>query len=511
MQSDQDWQERIRGTLRTATDSTADSINRRFLSGDQSNMIGPLVGLGVIVGLIFGLLIGWVIWPVDWTNIRPTHLDRDAQAQYLASVADAYVATKDGSSLDVARRRLDGIDLSTAIPAAVAYFASGTSSEGIYGEPFTGADAYAQVQQEDGNIRISNLTQLADAFGVAVAPLVQDRTNERTLSNELSRSEPVIVEPVPADLEPQENEALTASTGSGMINWLNWVLVFLGGVLLVSGGIYLAYRTQQTIRSEGNDVAHNQGEIQVGEDAAYGYTDKISNVRVRQDDMGQIDFEHQTDNQDKDEMVGGFSAILNDDLDQQTIPFVDDPNDEIDDTETWSHTHTLRPGRGVRPDGGFQMAEQSLFGTMIDQFVAQYHQGVVDYDEMRSIPGDQIGGGSIGEYGMGVNTKNGILLSDPKHVIAMDIWLFDKSDPQNLGNVSRILLSRYVEADADLRSTITNNHQQQSTSIIPRPGERFQLEGKKLTLDCEILDVVYTTGEPKGIFQQLTARLSVYS
>lgn len=517
MQSDQDWQERIRCTLRNATDSTADSLNRQFLSRSQSNTIGLWVGLGTIAGLILGLLIGWVIWPVDWTNVRPTHLDADAQAQYLASVADAYIATKDASSLAVAQRRLDGIDLQVAISAAVAYFASGTSSDGVYGKPFTGTDAYFQIQQGDGNIRISNLAQLADALGVPVEPFALNQTNETTSSVELNRQEPVVVEPAvvepaPANSGTQGNEAIIPSTGSRMINWLNWIFVFLAGLLLVFGSIYLVYRTQQTrLSEEGVPASHHQEEIQFGGDAVYGYADELSDFRVRQDDISQVGVDRPIDDWDSGEMVSGFATMLNDDLEQQTTPFAEDPNDKIDDAGAWSHAHTLRPGGSSQFNRDLRTAEQPQFGTAIDSFVAQYHQGVVDYDDMRPIPSDQAGGGSIGEYGMGVNTKNGILLSDPEYVVAMEVWLFDKVDPQNLGNVSRILLSRYVESDADLLSTITNNHEEQSTSIVPHPGERFQLKGKKLTLDCEILDVVFTTDEPKDIFQRLTARLTVYS
>jgi len=101
--------------------------------------------LSLILGLFLGLLIGWVLWPVEWTDSWPTDLSDPAKADYLAAVADAYVASggsDDGKALAQHRLRTMQENLADEINTAKRYF----------------------INSGPSNIRVSNLEQLSTAL-----------------------------------------------------------------------------------------------------------------------------------------------------------------------------------------------------------------------------------------------------------------------------------------------------------------------------------------------------------
>jgi hypothetical protein len=61
------------------------------------------LGLGVIVGLLVGLLVGWVLWPLEVTNVPPSHLHASFQSDYILWIAAQYANTGD---LEWARSKL---------------------------------------------------------------------------------------------------------------------------------------------------------------------------------------------------------------------------------------------------------------------------------------------------------------------------------------------------------------------------------------------------------------------
>ncbi len=64
--------------------------------------------IGIIAGLVVGLLLGmplfWLVFPVEWTDAHSYDLAPEAQAEYVALVADSFALDKD---LDRATRHLD--------------------------------------------------------------------------------------------------------------------------------------------------------------------------------------------------------------------------------------------------------------------------------------------------------------------------------------------------------------------------------------------------------------------
>ena len=145
---------------------------------------------------------------------------------------------------------------------------------------------------------------------------------------------------------------------------------------------------------------------------------------------------------------------------------------------------------------------------MIDQHIFHYQTGMTEYDESRPIVDIQ-SGKYIGEFGMGASSKNALVQTGPEQLVALEVWLFDKSDERNLGNQTRILLSEYA-IDHNLEQMFLKERQDNPRPFTAQPGVHFQLESQNLLLDCTIVDVEYSNNNAtKGIFQQITVDMTV--
>lgn len=145
---------------------------------------------------------------------------------------------------------------------------------------------------------------------------------------------------------------------------------------------------------------------------------------------------------------------------------------------------------------------------VIDQHSFQYRIGIAEYDESRPIVDPQ-SGKYIGEFGMGASSKNGLAQIAPDQLVALEVWLFDKSDERNLGNQTRILLSEYA-IDHNLEQAFLRERQDNPRPFTAQPGIHFQLESQNLLLDCTIVDVEYSTASAtKGIFQAIKVDMTI--
>ena len=153
-------------------------------------------------------------------------------------------------------------------------------------------------------------------------------------------------------------------------------------------------------------------------------------------------------------------------------------------------------------------AAQTQTAKILNTYVLHYQSGVAEYEQSHNIidPGTSR---YIGECGMGVNMKNGILQDVPENVIALDVWLFDQKQDRSLGNQTRVLLSEYA-IDNDLEQVFLREQPDGPTPVVAQPGVSFQLKGEGLVLDCEILEADYTSaGQESGIFQNVKVEMTV--
>jgi hypothetical protein len=169
----------------------------------------------------------------------------------------------------------------------------------------------------------------------------------------------------------------------------------------------------------------------------------------------------------------------------------------------------------VQPFAPARRTSAAPTNELLSEFVAHYHAGLpTSYEEKRNIQIDAAdgapGGTQLGEYGMGVHPKYGVLPDAPKHVMALDVWLFDKSNPRNLRKCQRVLLSEYA-SDRDLGTAIRREHPDDPEPIVPQPDVQFQLQGSNLVLECRVLEAEYTRREPaKGVFEHVRVQMRVY-
>jgi hypothetical protein len=138
----------------------------------------------------------------------------------------------------------------------------------------------------------------------------------------------------------------------------------------------------------------------------------------------------------------------------------------------------------------------------IASFTLQYHAGVPDYIEAHNIT-DPATGKYLGECGMGVSGKNPVLHDDPNQVIALDVWMYDKLDPRENANSTRVLLCPYAMA-RNLAQAFGDGSG--DGTLEARKGTRFGVDGRNLYLDGELQDVQY---DANGVFRTAKVRLNV--
>ncbi|MCB0072454.1 MAG: hypothetical protein KDE20_13385, partial [Caldilineaceae bacterium] len=176
--------------------------------------------IGAVLGLVLGLLIGWVLWPVEWTGALPPDLDQAARADYISSVADAYVAARNEQAATVAQQRLRYFGAPADVAAAI-------------------EDAqfwYAENRVRDAGVRINNMNELASALQLqlvaAPAAAAAATASPSAVPPTAPAQEQFDITPVPDLAEPAP-----ADWG-----WARWLLVMLTGLLLIAGGILVIRR-----------------------------------------------------------------------------------------------------------------------------------------------------------------------------------------------------------------------------------------------------------------------------
>ncbi len=427
---------------------------------------GSSLAFGAAIGLIVGLLIGWVFWPVEWKNAWPADLSPEAKAQYLASVAQVYTYYNDDQAAEIARGRLLDLNenLADEIAAAQAYF--------------------DQNPQRDSRIYITMLGQLAAGLGV---------------------SSPDII--MPSAASAPESPAPEETTSP---SWLTWTLSFLAILLLVGGGIFLisklAQNRKRVVDQGFGDAPEDEFEDDFGEER-YGPSAGPQGPRsISAQDSG---FAAQTADDygfaqepDDDEFYSSGAAIdeIDDELDDEYFGDAEDYDDAIEPASAPVTGQPAAPGKAIR----------QAPGRVLDTFIAHYQAGVIDFDQSFKIV-DPEANRYVGECGMGVNVKNGILQDDPENVIALDVWLYDQKMEKSLGNRTRVLLSEYA-FDRNLEPALMRERPNDPPPIVAQPGISFQLKGQSLVLDCEVIEAEYVTTErDAGVFQSIKVEMTVRS
>ena len=162
---------------------------------------------------------------------------------------------------------------------------------------------------------------------------------------------------------------------------------------------------------------------------------------------------------------------------------------------------TPKPAAGMPPPSPLFAARQDRY-SVLDSYTAIYTAGMMDFDHTQNVANPQ-GAGYIGEYGFGIANRHGVLNNNLEQVVALEVYLFDKSEETAPVTTSRTLLSEYAH---DKLYSLFEREKQGGDPIIAQPRTRFQLEGRQLLLDCVIAAVTYTR---EGIFQAVTVEMTL--
>lgn len=550
-------------------------------NGDSPGSSGPrLPGwigalAGVVLGLGLGLLIGWVIWPVEWTNVLPPDLSEAAKADYVSSVADAYVAARNQQAADTAQTRMRYFgspeEIAAAIEAAQAWY----GANGI----------------RDAGVRINNMNELASVLQLDLPPAPDIGATPSPATAAEAAPQPEV------DITPVSDLAEPAPAEWG---WARWLAIMLTGLLLIAGGLHVLRRmvfghpeatssprtsSAETVGGKAWDadeqaaagtpagvpdgfdeeaddeiasaatsrVAYEDGTRQMDEYTSrragvasappaesYGFDEESMDVAgavaapvslepedaypragdepsrdvvgaVAADDLAAMDQDGIRDDDGFGDDGFGDDDFEEDDF--EDVDFEDDgfEDDGFEDDGFEDESAAVAPVAAATAVATAAAAARPV-GRVLGEYTVHFVHGDPDYESSFNIL-DAEGGSYIGECGMGINMKNGILQNNPENVVALDVWLFDKTDDRKLETKTVVLISPQV-IDRDL-GRIFGADRESFDLRQPEPNMQFRLEGGHLILDCVVKDVSFfdansgdDTGD--GVFRTLEIDMIVY-
>ncbi len=520
------------------------------------------LAIGAVTGLILGLLIGWVFWPVQWEGATLRDLYPAEKAEYIAAVADAFVIYDSPEAAEVALHRLATIDdgnLDQTFQAALSYFGASTYSDKairdsnirrlavalnmspptMAGAPqalaTTSGEAAATTAAELLATPISTTEEASGGLGwmgwllwfltavvllaggmymlkKAGLPDLQTLRKARTQAannNEVDEFEEPparqqqakLIVPhnaPPADYSFEEDDEWpprgNERTGRAIPNKYSADDDF-GEDEYVDD----PYTDEEFVEDTDNDPPFDEEDDAAWRPPGKSYTIDVTEVDNPPPAAKPAAYRASDPIIDAHNSTREIDADLSQSDDQPpkaalstaVAPRVNNPP-----VRSANAKHVERP------------TPTRAHTKVIDQHVFHYQIGMMEYDESRPIVDPQ-SGKYIGEFGMGASDKNALMQTGPHQLVALEVWIFDKSDERNLGNQTRILLSEYA-IDHNLEQMFLKERQDNPRPFTAQPGVHFQLKSQNLLLDCTIVDVLYSTNNAtKGIFQEITVDMSV--
>jgi hypothetical protein len=176
--------------------------------------------------------------------------------------------------------------------------------------------------------------------------------------------------------------------------------------------------------------------------------------------------------------------------------FADDEEEPLPPGQNAAPTAAVGQRPGAAATGWVAGAGRIDRYPTLDRLDAHFTAGLPDFHITHNIA-EGAEGAYLGEYGVGVSDRYGMLNNDPDQVVAIEVYIFDKSDEKHLVNVNRVILSEY--ADAKLRKHF-EREKDRLGPIVAQPKTTLQLEARQFLLICTITDVRYSA---EGIFERL--------
>ena len=155
------------------------------------------------------------------------------------------------------------------------------------------------------------------------------------------------------------------------------------------------------------------------------------------------------------------------------------------------------PGEGL-------LAAEAPERAALGQFVTTYNFGDDGYDTSFNIETPGPGGEFYGACGVGFSEVVGE--GSPDKIVAFEIWLFDKTDLDNVQTVTKVLMSEFAYHNDLLRAKMRDRGE----AILAEEGQTIVIDAVGLQLSARIVDFVCGTDPslpPDSYFETLTTEL----
>jgi hypothetical protein len=140
----------------------------------------------------------------------------------------------------------------------------------------------------------------------------------------------------------------------------------------------------------------------------------------------------------------------------------------------------------------------------LGRFVTTYELGDDGYDTSFNIETTGPRGEFFGACGVGFSEVLGE--GSPDKIAAFEVWLFDKTDMDNVQTVTKVLMSEFAYNSQELREKMKDRGE----AVLVEEGKVVSIEGIGLELRAEILEFQYGRDPslpPDSYFQKLTTEL----
>lgn len=145
----------------------------------------------------------------------------------------------------------------------------------------------------------------------------------------------------------------------------------------------------------------------------------------------------------------------------------------------------------------WRLSEEAVLG----RFQTTYKLGDDGYDKSFNI--ETPAGEFYGACGIGFSEVIG---EGPDKISAFEVWLFDRTDPNNVQTFTKVLMSEYAFQNALLRQKI----KQRGEPILVERGKEVFIQGVGLELTAKIVGYRYGSSSglpPRSYFEELSTEL----
>jgi hypothetical protein len=141
----------------------------------------------------------------------------------------------------------------------------------------------------------------------------------------------------------------------------------------------------------------------------------------------------------------------------------------------------------------------------VGPFETTYEFGDDGYDTSFNIETPGGGGAFHGACGVGFSEVLGE--GSPDKIAAFEIWLFDKTDINDVLTVTKVLMSEFAYESQTLRDKMRDRGE----AVLAEEGKTIIIEGVGLELRAEVLGFQYGADPyvpPQSYFEKLTIQLA---